>query len=134
MSARRPPATLALVAWTVLVWTTRINNILTDDALGGGDKALRVALALSFTALAALVVWAWTKRATWLRQAVLALAVWTVGVWVVRAVGIAFADHDAAFIAVHLVLAVVSTVLAALAVREHGAARLSDAEPAARPR
>lgn len=131
MSAPRLPATLALVAWTFLVWTTRINNILTDDALDSGEKALRVALALSFTALAALVSWAWTKRATWLGQAVLALGVWTVGVWVVRAVGIAFADHDAAFIAVHLVLAVVSTVLAALAVREHRAARLSDAEPVA---
>ena len=48
----------------------------------------------------------------------MALAVWTVAVWAVRAVGIAFADHAAAFIAVHLVLAAVSTVLAGLAVRE----------------
>jgi hypothetical protein len=121
MSTPRWPAALALLGWTFLVWTTRINNILADDALDGGEKALRLGLALSFTALAGAVGWALTRRAPWLPQAVMALAVWTVGVWVVRAVGIAFADHDAAFIAVHLVLAVVSTVLAALAVREQRA-------------
>jgi hypothetical protein len=49
---------------------------------------------------------------------VLALAAWTTGVWVVRSIGIATADHDGAFIAVHLVLAVISIGLAVLAVRE----------------
>ena len=38
--------------------------------------------------------------------------------WVVRRIGIATADHDAAFIVVHLVLAAISIVLAGLAVRE----------------
>jgi hypothetical protein len=121
MSTPRRPATLALLAWTFLVWTTRINNIVADDSLDGGAKLGRLALALSFTVLAAAVLWAVANRATWLRGAVTALAVWTVAVWVVRAAGIAVADHSPGFIAVHLVLAVVSTVLAALAVREQRA-------------
>lgn len=118
MSTPRRTATLALVAWTFLVWTTRLNNIVADESLDGAAKVGRLALALSFTALAAAVVWALTRRRARLSQAVTALAVWTVVVWAVRAVGIALADHDAGFIAVHLALAAVSTVLAALAVRE----------------
>ena len=118
MSAPRPRTVLALVVWTFFVWTTRINNIVLDDALDGGQKLVRVALALSFTLLAVAVVVALVQRRGWLRPAVLVLAVWTVGVWVVRAVSIGLGDHDAAFIAVHLVLAVVSVVLAGLATRE----------------
>jgi len=118
MSTPRRTATLALVAWTFLVWTTRLNNIVADESLDGAAKVGRLALALSFTALAAAVVWALTRRRARLSQAVTALAVWTVVVWAVRSVGIALADHDAGFIAVHLALAAVSTVVAALAVRE----------------
>ena len=125
MSTPRWPATLALLAWTFLVWTTRINNIVADDDLDGGAKLGRLALALSFTVLGGAVLWAVAKRATWRRAAVTALAVWTVVVWVVRAAGIAVGDHSAGFIAVHLVLAVVSTVLAALAVREQRALQTS---------
>ena len=119
MSTPRMPATLALVAWTFLVWTTRINNIVTDDDLDGAGKVARVALALSFTVLAGAAFWALANRSSWLPTAVTALAVWTVGVWVVRVVGIGTADHDAGFVAVHVALAVVSTVVAALALREH---------------
>lgn len=111
------PATLALVVWTLLVWTTRIGNIWGDDALSTGDKWGRTGLALSFTALALAVAWALWRRSAWLRTATLVLAGWTVAVWVVRAVGIATGDHDAAFIAVHLVLAIVSLTLAAAAAR-----------------
>ena len=51
-----------------------------------------------------------------------ALAGWTVAVWIVRTVGIATGDHDAAFIAVHVVLAVVSIALSVLALREQARA------------
>src|SRR5688500_13349406 len=116
MSSRRLPA-IALVAWTLLVWTTRIGNIWGDDALTTGEKWGRTGLALSFTALAASVVIGLVRRAPWLRLAVLALSGWTVGVWAVRSVGIATDDHSAAFIAVHLVLAAISITLAGLASR-----------------
>lgn len=115
MSTRCLSAATALVAWTLLVWTTRIGNIWGDDALTTGEKWGRTGLALSFTALAASVVIGVVRREPWLRLAVLALAGWTVGVWAVRSVGIATGDHSAAFIAVHLVLATVSIALAGLA-------------------
>ena len=44
-------------------------------------------------------------------------AAWTIGVWAIRAVQIASAGHDAAFVAVHTLLAVASTVLAVWAAR-----------------
>lgn len=108
---------IALVAWTFLVWTTRISNIWGDDDLTDGEKWGRTGLAMSFTVLGLAVAWAIWRRASWLRPAVLALAGWTTAVWVVRAAGIATGDHEAAFIAVHVVLAVVSIALSALAVR-----------------
>jgi hypothetical protein len=116
---RRRPFALALVAWTFLVWTTRIANIWRDEALAMGEKLGRTGLALSFTVLAVVAVvgvWRVSGRASLV--AVAALAGWTTGVWVVRGTGIVLADHDAAFTAVHAVLAVVSIVLAALAWRE----------------
>ena len=118
MSLRRYPAATALAAWSLLVWTTRIRNIWTDDELSSGEQWSRTLLALSFTVLALAVGWALLRGSGWRRQAVIALAAWTVGVWVVRSIGIATADHDGAFIAVHLVLALISAALAGLAVRE----------------
>jgi hypothetical protein len=117
MPSSRPPIVVALVGWTALVWTTRIGNIWRDHALDRGEKVGRTLLALSFTALAAVVLVALVRRAGWLAAAVGALAGWTTAVWIVRSVGIATGDHEAAFIAVHLVLAAVSIGLSALALR-----------------
>jgi hypothetical protein len=118
MPTRRPAAAVALVVWTVVVWTTRIGNIWGDDALTAGERWGRTALALSFTLVALVVAIAVLRRAPWLDIAVKVLAGWTIGVWVTRSFGIAAADHSAAFITVHLVLAVVSIGLSVLAVRE----------------
>jgi peptidoglycan/LPS O-acetylase OafA/YrhL len=121
-TARRPGrhrATVALVVWTLLLWTTRIANIWRDADLDTGERWGRTLLALSFTVLAIAVVLALWRR---LRQArvvaVGALAGWTIAVWVVRGIGILAADHDLGFKAVHTALAVVSIVLAVLAWRE----------------
>src|SRR3546814_20336616 len=107
MSTPRLPATLALVAWTILVWTTRINNIVADDSLDSGETAARLALSLSFTVLVVAVGWAYSQRAAWLRPATFALAGWTTAVWAVRAVGTAFAPHASPLLPLPLVLAVV---------------------------
>jgi hypothetical protein len=130
MSARGRSWVIALVAWTGVVWTTRIGNIWGDDGLTDGEKWGRTGLALSFTVLAIAVALALVRRAAWLRPAAGALAGWTTVVWVVRAAGIATGDHDAAFVAVHLVLAVVSIALAVLAWR---AATAADARVDAAP-
>jgi hypothetical protein len=125
MSTRRLPATISLCVWTLLVWTTRIGNIWGDDQLTTGEKWGRTGLALSFTVLALAVACAVYRRSPWRGLAVKALAGWTIGVWVTRSFGIATGDHDAAFIAVHLVLAVVSIVLSVVAVREESRATQS---------
>jgi hypothetical protein len=113
---RRRPFALALVGWTFFVWTTRIANIWRDQALDTGEKLGRTGLALSFTLLAlAVVVTLWRRAASASLVAVGALAAWSVVVWVVRDVRILLADHDGAFKLVHIVLGVVSIVLAVLA-------------------
>jgi hypothetical protein len=108
---RRAPV-VALVAWTFLVWTTRIGNIWRDDALATSGKVGRTALALSFTVLAALVVAALWRRPPLIRPAVVALAGWTVAVWLVRDTSILVGDHDTSFKVVHTILAAVSIALA----------------------
>jgi hypothetical protein len=117
-ASRLRPA-LALAAWTLLVWTTRIRNIWTDASLNTAGQLWRTVLAGVFTAFAVTVVVAWipARRADaavpgWAPPLVRAFALWTVGVWVVRGAQIAFGDHSAAFIAVHTLLAVLSIALA----------------------
>lgn len=108
---------VAFAAWTLLVWATRIDNIWADAALSNGDKVGRTLLALSFVAVAGVLVVVAVRtfrqppRPADLRM-VTAAAAWTVGVWVVRSAGIALADHGVAFIAVHLVLGLLSSALA----------------------
>jgi hypothetical protein len=123
--SRRLPLTLSLCAWTLLVWTTRIGNIWGDDDLTTGEKWGRTGLAISFTILALAVAFAVLRRQPWRGLAVKVLAGWTIGVWLTRSFGIATGAHDAAFITVHLVLAVASIALSVLAVREEARAARS---------
>ena len=120
----RHPATLALAAWTLLVWTTRIRNIWGDDALTTSEQWGRTALALSFTVLALAAAHGAWHATRWRVLVTRLFAGWTVAVWVVRSIGIATADHDGAFIAVHLVLAVVSFALSVAAWRETTSTRV----------
>jgi hypothetical protein len=95
----------ALALFSLFVWGVRIRN-------AAGELG-PTALAVSFVALAVAVLLTRCGR-----SATLALAGWTVAVWVVRIVDIAlFSDHEAAFVAVHAVLAVVSISLAVAAAR-----------------
>jgi hypothetical protein len=116
---RRRPWAVALVAWTLFVWTTRIANIWRDPDLDTGEQVGRTALAGSFTLLAVLVVVAvWRGPARARSWSVTALAGWSTAVWVVRDARIVVADHEVGFKVVHTVLAVVSIALSALAWRE----------------
>lgn len=128
---RRRPFALSLVAWTFLVWTTRIANIWRDADLDTGEKVGRTGLAASFTVLALVVlVVLWRGSARSRLWAVGALAVWSTAVWVVRDARILAADHEVAFEVVHTVLAAVSIVLSALAWREaRRADRAADGDP-----
>lgn len=124
-----------LVAWTLFVWGGRIRNVLADPGLHGADRVGPLLLSMSFVVLAAVVLVALVvdRRATaarrnpargttTLRVAVVVLALWTTAVWVVRAVAIAVrGGHPFGFVAVHVVLAVISVAVAAWAVRAVGA-------------
>ncbi len=134
MDLRRLRPALVLSAWTVLVWTTRIRNIWTDESLTTSGQLWRTALAGVFTVFAIVTVGAWLRarranRATssflpvWIR----AFAVWTIAVWSIRAVQIGGADHGLGFKVVHTAPAVVSVGLALWAARE--AAGAPRAEP-----
>ena len=114
---RREPLVAVLVGWTLFVWATRIGNIWRDHSLSHGQKVGSTALALSFTALAVVVLAAWLQRRRWLTGAVVVLAGWTTGVWIARFVAIADDGRGAGFVLVHLVLAVVSIALAGAATR-----------------
>jgi len=117
---RRPNPLVVFSGWTLLVWTGRIRNVLADDAVSTAGRALTLAMAGAFV-LAGIAVAVVSVRPTTQvvqRRVVGAAAAYTVVVWLIRAADIAFAgDHTAAFIAVHVVLAVGSISLAAWAWR-----------------
>jgi hypothetical protein len=94
----------------LLVWGTRISNILSDD---GGTGALVVAAGLTALAVAALA----SLLGAPLPWAVPALAVATLVVWAVRVPLLLGNGHGAAFVVVHVVLATASVVLAVGALR-----------------
>lgn len=111
-----------LVVWTLVVWTSRLRNIWTDDDLAVGGQVLRTVFAITFLGLAvSTAVRLWRRRGHTLvpgdRALVGAFVGWTVGFWLVRGVGIIVDDHDTAFTAVHTGLMVVSIGLALNAAR-----------------
>jgi hypothetical protein len=113
---------VAFGAWTLFVWGTRVATAFEQDDLTGLERVGRVGMAVGFTlaGIALLVVAGRTRRRSLQPGEVLAIrlaAVWTIGVWLIRGVQIALADHEAAFVVVHLVLAAVSVALALATVR-----------------
>lgn len=116
-SARLP--LLAFFLWTLFVWGGRIRNALGDDALTGTGRAGTLLLAASFVVPAVLLGAGWLvsrgarPQGELLVRGTVALAAWTVAVWVVRGGDILLGgDHEVGFVVVHLVLAIVSSALA----------------------
>jgi hypothetical protein len=107
------------VGWSLYVWATRIVNALGDDQ---ANQPVSVALALSVLVpvvmIGAVLVGARARAlsATEVRLFE-AVAGWTALVWLVRGVEIVLSDHAADFKIVHVLLGVVSVVLAAATVR-----------------
>jgi hypothetical protein len=89
---------LALVVWTLFVWTTRISNIWRDDSLDATARVGATALAGSFTVLALVMAVSGLRGAAgWFRRSLVVLAGWTVAVWVVRSVAILIAGWSIGF-------------------------------------
>ncbi|MCP5025101.1 MAG: hypothetical protein GY929_02345 [Actinomycetia bacterium] len=123
-----------LVGWSLFVWVSRVRNVLANDDLGTGGTVWRLIIAALFVVGGLVVGWLaytetgdgvggtivgatgpvvarpWTDR---LVVGVTVLAIWTIGLWLVRGIGILLdSNHDAGFKAVHTVLMVVSIVVA----------------------
>ena len=109
---RFPPSPIVtLVGWTVLLWLSRLRNVLGDDDLSTAGTLWRIVVVVVFAGSALLA--ATGRFVTW-------LVVWTVVFWLVRGGGILLDDHDAAFTVIHTALMVVSIVLAMWVWRTRG--------------
>jgi hypothetical protein len=117
---------VVLAAWSLFLWATRIRNALGDDDLSGAETAWAVGVAVAFT-LGALALLLAAVRRPALVPTVRVVAGVTAVYWPVRVVLIAFGGHDAAFVAVHTVLGIVSVALAVWAWTATAARRPSTA-------
>ena len=104
----------SLVAWTVLVWTGRIRNVIGDGDLSPAGRISGLAVAAVFLGLAGISVSVLLggRGGVGTTRFVAVFCLWTITFWAVRGTGILFADHDLGFKAVHSVLALVSIGLA----------------------
>ncbi len=118
---RRLAWPLAFVAWTLFVWGGRLRNLVQEPGPLADANRWSLVASIAFVSLAlglaavAVTAGRLDRATTLLVPTVAALGALTVAVWVPRAVDIAIGDHDLGFIVVHVVLAVVSIVLAAVA-------------------
>ena len=111
---------IPLLIWTLVVWSSRIRNVWTDEDLSTGGQVLRTGYAVVFLAfgvtLAAIV---WRRRPEpldGLGQRILAVFLaWTVAFWLIRGIGIIVDDHTTSFTVIHTVLMIISIGLAAWA-------------------
>ena len=110
---------VALAGWTLFVWGNRIRNIVRDE---GWVTHWRMAVAVAFVVIAlcllaaSLLAAVFSKGVAGRRVDVVrplgsALAVVGSIWWVVRDLGILFADHSVAFKVVHTALAVITVAL-----------------------
>lgn len=107
---------VGLVAWTGFVWANRVANAVTGDEATAARVVSIVTAALFLVLAAAAAVVLVTRRHRALDRAgagvLLALAVLSIVYWPVRMAQIAFGGHSVGFVAVHLVLGVVTVALA----------------------
>jgi hypothetical protein len=112
---RRP--VVALGAWTVFLWITRIKNALGDAAMTDGGKAVALLTSALFLLAAAVVTAAVWRRVPGAGRAAAAFAVVSIVYWIVRAVTIVVRDHPLGFTLVHTALALITVGLAVLVLR-----------------
>jgi hypothetical protein len=107
---------IASALWTIFVWTTRVRNAVSDDELNGVEKSGAVIVSLVFVVAAIVILWMLVRRRlVGLRTLLLVFAIGTVGWWAVRSVLILVHDHGWGFRIVHVVLGIISSVLAVAA-------------------
>ena len=98
-------AAYALAAWTFVTWGTRVRNAIGDD-----EGPLAYVAPVLLIVLAILTV---IRPRRWAPL----LAIASIVAWLIRVPMLLTNDHGAAFVVVHVGLAVVTWVLAALVIR-----------------
>lgn len=110
--------------WTMFVWGTRIRNAVSDDAMSTGEKSLAIMVSVVFLGAAVTLLLMLTRRRIdELRVILPVYAIGTVGWWAFRSVLILVHDHGWGFRIVHIVLGIISSVLAVIAWRATQATR-----------
>ncbi len=109
---------LALGAWTLLLWFTRVRNVLADADLAGWSKTWQLGISVIFVVVAlGLVGLSLAKDNPALRTLAirisLGLAVFGSVWWAIRGVNTLFNDHSVAFKLVHTVLALGTMAISA---------------------
>lgn len=121
MDRIRPVAVLSLAVWSLLLWTGRL-GLAWGTSGSTGSKVLATVPVAVFVALGvALAIVVLSRASATLGEAgrrfAVAVAVWSIGYWVVRLPFILTDGHGAGFKGVHAVLAVLSWTIAGLALR-----------------
>ena len=105
-----------LIGWTLFLWVSRLRNVLNNDELSSGGRAIRVAVVVIFVALATMAAVAVRRKQP---NLILLFLGWTVGYWLIRGVGILIdGDYSVGFKAVHTVLMTISLTLSVLTARQ----------------
>ena len=112
MARLRPRSAVALVAWTLFTWVSRVPLLWSDEEQSTAAKVAQSVPVLLFVGLAVAAVVVLVRRGPWTTVAG-ALAIWSIGYWIVRYPLILTNDHEAAFTIVHGVLAAVAIGLGA---------------------
>jgi hypothetical protein len=106
---------VAMAAWALFVWTTRINNAWSDNTASPASKWGATLLSLSFVAFALVslvVLWRGRRGPARVSAGVAivlrAFAAWTTAVWLVFGTIILVHHHPIAFKAVHVTLGLIS--------------------------
>lgn len=126
MTRLRPYPVLALAAWSLFLWTSRLGLAWKTESTLAGKVVATVPVAVFVALGAALLVVLWRRPAPEAATGVLrgnrrsfvqAVAAWTMVYWAVRTPLILLDGRSVAFRAVHVVLATVSVGLAVWAGR-----------------
>lgn len=104
--------------WTYAVWVSRSRTVLLNDELSASDVAWRLVVAGVFLILASLALHE-LVRGVAKRRFLQALAVWSVGFWIIRGGGILIDPQwSLGFKAVHSVLMIGTFAMVALSMTD----------------
>lgn len=110
---------LALGIWTVVIWGSRLRNILNDDELTGGALALALSIAVGFVALGLGLLASLVFEPSWRRLLLGILVVGGIVRWTVRGPLILISSEwEVSFKVVHTILWLVTVALSVAAWRE----------------